>query len=75
MILSLIISPHCEACGRAEKTVKDIAIRYPAITVKIINIDNYNATGISIVPALLVDEELYCYGDIDENKLLSDVLN
>ncbi len=71
MKLSLIITNNCSACIRAKAKLKDIALRYPDVYLNIINEKEYNDKGISILPALLIDDKLFSYGDIDELNLLS----
>ncbi len=71
MKLSLIVTHTCSACSRAETSLKNIILKHPEISLNIIDINDFNDNVISIVPALLVDNELFSYGDIDEAKLLS----
>ncbi len=37
----------------------------------IVDANDFKEKPISIVPALLVDDELFSYGDIDEEKVLA----
>ncbi|MGB9663827.1 MAG: hypothetical protein ACPL25_02745 [Ignavibacteria bacterium] len=69
MNLTLIISDNCEACERAKKVLEKIQINYPHISIQTIHINSYKGKGISIIPALLIDQKLFCYGDIDEVSL------
>ena len=71
MNLTLIISDNCNACERAKKTLHKIQLNYPQIITEIININSFRDKRISITPALLVDNQLFSYGDIDEDKLLA----
>lgn len=73
MKLSLIITQNCSACIRAEAALRDIAMRYPNVYYNIIDEKEYKGTGISILPALIIDDELFSYGDIDESNLLSSI--
>ena len=66
MKLSLIISQNCSACVRVETVLRNIALQYSNIVLNIINANDYNGKGISIVPALFINDELFSYGDIDE---------
>lgn len=70
MYLTLVISDDCDACERAKIKLNKIKIDYPKIVTNIININKSSNKGILITPALLIDEELFSYGDIDENKLI-----
>lgn len=73
MILTLIISDNCNACERAKKVLEKISNSYPHITTKVIHIDYYKGKNISITPALLINQHLFCYGDIDEDKLIKKI--
>ncbi|MEJ5351718.1 MAG: thioredoxin family protein [Melioribacteraceae bacterium] len=69
MILTLLISDNCEACERAKKVLEKIHLNYPQLSTEIIHINSYKGKGILITPALLIDNKLFCYGDIDEVSL------
>ena len=71
MILSLIVTQNCTACKRAEYSLYRIKQQHPGIKLKVIDLNNYEGNNLSIVPALLINDELYCYGDINEEKLLT----
>lgn len=70
MNLTLIVSDHCSACNRAMKVLERIKLSNPHITTQVIYADSYEGKKVSITPALFIDQNLYCYGDIDESKLL-----
>ncbi len=70
MELSLIITDNCIVCKRSELVLKDIIKQMPKLSLKIINVGDYKKNNIIIVPALLINDELFSYGDIDESKLL-----
>jgi hypothetical protein len=48
--------------------MKKIVNNYSNIHLQVLNI-NESKKPISIVPAIYVDNELFCYGEIDNNKL------
>jgi len=73
MMLKLIISDNCKACERAAKVLRNIQVNNPQIITEIININSYNAGRILITPALIVNNQLFSYGDIDVEKLLSKI--
>lgn len=73
MIITLLISDNCEACERAKKVLEKIHFNYPQLSTEIIHINSYEGKGISITPALLIDNKLFCYGDIDEKNLLKKI--
>jgi len=48
-------------------------VNNPQIITEIININSYKAGRILITPALIVNNQLFSYGDIDVEKLLSKI--
>jgi len=70
MDLTLIIKNNCDACTRVEGVIKNIAKRKKEILLSVINIKDIEKPITPIVPALFVNQELYSYGDINEEKLL-----
>jgi hypothetical protein len=70
MHLKLIISDNCEACIRAEKILKSVKKENPFLCIEVIHINSFHDRRISITPALLIDDKLFSYGDIDNQKLL-----
>jgi len=70
MHLTLLITDNCAACERAIKALLKIQLKYPQASVEIIHINDFEAKGISITPALLLNNQLFSYGDIEESKLL-----
>lgn len=71
MYLRLIVSDNCNACEKAKEQLQKITIANPKISLDVIHINVLKDRRIFITPALLVDDELFSYGDIDEGKLLS----
>lgn len=71
MKLKLIVTKNCLACARAETSLRKIAGNYPGLYLNIVDANDFKEKPISIVPALLVDDELFSYGDIDEEKVLA----
>ena len=71
MELSLIVTGNCTACTRAEGILNNLVHKHPGLSLRIIDANDYNGKGISIVPALLIEDELISYGDVDELTLLS----
>jgi len=70
MDLTLIVKNNCDACTRVEGVIKNIAKGKKEISLSVINIEDLSAPKTQIVPALFVNQELYSYGDINEEKLL-----
>ncbi|MCL5030856.1 MAG: thioredoxin family protein [Bacteroidetes bacterium] len=75
MKLSLIITQNCSACNRAEVVLKNLVLKHPEISLNIINLKDCEEQSISIVPALLINNKLFSYGDVDERKLLNILSN
>lgn len=70
MNLQLIISDNCEVCDRAKALLEDIKLDYPLVKIEIIHLNSCINRRISITPALLINNKLFSYGDIDKNRLL-----
>lgn len=71
MHLTLVITSGCETCKRVEEQLKKLAVQNKNIILSVVNRNDYRRRGIVIVPALLINDELYSYGDLDEEKLLA----
>lgn len=72
MNIKLIISDNCDACNRAKAVIEDIKANGYEFDVETIHINAFTDKRIliTITPALLIDDKLYSYGDIDEQRLL-----
>jgi predicted thioredoxin/glutaredoxin len=73
MTLRLIVTKNCNTCKRAEILLKQFTSRDENLNLIITDINDFKKAGIVIVPALFVEDELYCYGDIDDKKLVSKI--
>ncbi|MEJ2615693.1 MAG: thioredoxin family protein [Ignavibacteriaceae bacterium] len=73
MNLRLIITKDCNTCKRAETQLKQLTSRNKNLNLIITDINDFKRRGIVIVPALFIEDELFCYGDINETKLISKV--
>lgn len=71
MHLTLIIKDNCTACSRAEKVLNKLARRRKEIILSVINIKDLPNPKTQICPALFVNQELYSYGDFNEDKLIA----
>lgn len=69
MELTLLINKNCGACSRAENDLKNFALKRTDIKLSIININSYQKRALFIAPALLVEDELFSYGDVNLDKL------
>lgn len=70
MILKLIISDECDTCERAKQVLESFHLDNPSLSIQTININSFHDRRISITPALLIDDKLFSYGDIDPQKLI-----
>ncbi len=70
MTLTLFITDECQACARVKKQVAEIAKKNKNLYLQVENIKDYPKNNLLIVPALYIEDELYAYGDINENRLM-----
>ena len=68
MDLTLIINDNCDTCTRVEKILRKLINGQKEIILSVINIKNTTSLKTQICPALFVNQELYSYGDINEEK-------
>lgn len=71
MDLTLIVKDNCTACARVEKALKNLAGGKKEILLSVINIKDLTNPKTHICPALYVNQELYSYGDFNEDKLIA----
>jgi len=71
MNLTLVITNNCSSCKRVEANMKLFAAQNENINLMVVNLNDVKYKRIIIVPALLIEDELFTYGDIDEKKLLN----
>lgn len=69
MELTLLVNNNCGACSRAEKDLRNFVLNRTDIKLSVININSYQKKSLFIAPALLVEDELFSYGDINFDKL------
>ena len=70
MNITLFITDNCLSCQRVENQIKKLLRDRKEINLLIENIKKVNSNGIIIVPAVFVNDKLYSYGDLDEEKFL-----
>ena len=70
MNITLFITDNCLSCQRVENQLKELLRNRKEINFLVEDIKKVNSNGIIIAPALFVDDELYSYGDLDEDKFL-----
>lgn len=73
MEFTLIISDNCESCERAKKTITEVLQNNSSINLKTIHQENFSSKPILITPALIIDDVLFSYGDIDTDKLFKKI--
>jgi hypothetical protein len=71
MKLTLIVSDICKSCVRVEKHLQEILKSFSNISLRVVNINKLVNHRITITPALLIEDELFAYGEVDESKLIS----
>jgi hypothetical protein len=67
--LVIYIVDNCETCNRVVDSAKSLSNNYPNVQLKIRNIKE-SKSKLSIVPAVFINNNLFCYGDFDKNKLI-----
>ncbi|GBD88007.1 hypothetical protein BMS3Abin03_01941 [bacterium BMS3Abin03] len=73
MDVTLFITENCSSCQRVESQLKKILKNKNKINLLIEDIKIVRSLGIVIAPALFIDDELYSYGDLDEDKFLEQI--
>lgn len=70
MNITLFITDNCLSCQRVENQIKELLRNRKEINLLVEDIKKVNSNGIIIAPAVFVDDKLYSYGDLDEEKFL-----
>jgi len=70
MNITLFVTERCSACDRVKSILEKLTTEREDIMIYIEDIRKVRSKGIVIVPALFIEDELYAYGDIDEEKFL-----
>ena len=70
MNITLFVTKKCNSCDRVRALLEKISTERKSIRLYIEDIKTASSKGIVIVPALFIEDELYAYGDIDEEKFL-----
>ena len=70
MNITLFITENCLSCRRVENQLKKLTMDRKDINLLIEDIRNVRSGGIIIAPAIFIGEELYAYGELDEEKFL-----
>jgi hypothetical protein len=70
MNLKLLVTKDCNACKRVGAQLKLLTSRNSDLNLIITDINDFKKIGIVIAPALFIEDELFCYGDVNETKLI-----
>ncbi len=73
MKLTLYMRDNCPSCERVQSRVSAIIKDKNFVDLRINNLVHHPRTGLVIVPALFIEDELYSYGEIDEGKFLKEI--
>jgi len=67
--LIVYIVNDCETCNRVVSSAKKVTASLPNVELQIKNISELNKS-LAIVPAVFINNNLFCYGDFDNKKLI-----
>ncbi len=70
MNITLFITDNCLSCQRVENQLKKLLRNWEEINLLVEDIKKVNSNGIVIAPALFINDELYSYGELDEEKFV-----
>jgi len=70
MNITLFITDQCLSCQRVKNQLKELLRNRKEINFLVEDIKQVNSNGVIIVPALFIDDELYSYGDLEEDKFI-----
>jgi glutaredoxin len=70
MNITLFVTENCATCRRVENQLYNLLKNHENILLIIEDIRITRSSGIAIVPALFIGEELYSYGDLNEERFL-----
>ena len=65
---------NCSTCERVVSSVKSITQEFSNTELKIKNISEHKGKTL-IVPAVFVNNRLFCYGELTKEKLLKQIMN
>jgi len=70
MDITLFVTDNCLSCRRIESKLRNLLKDRNNINFLVEDIKKVNSAGIIIAPAIFIGDELYTYGDLDEEKFL-----
>lgn len=71
MDITLIVKDNCAACRRVERLLRKLVGGEKNIFFSVVNINETTTLKTQICPAIFINQELYSYGDIEPEKLVS----
>lgn len=71
MNITLFVARNCSSCNSVKTKIEKLVDSKKNIYLHVEDINETRPKGIVIVPALFIEDELYSYGEFDEEKLLS----
>lgn len=69
MKITLLVSDDCPACKRVLSSLSELKLNGRKLSFAVTNIAEAKLNPVPIVPALFVDDKLFCYGDVNTAKL------
>lgn len=76
--LEVYVADHCYGCTEARALAKEVATRFPALDVEIINLDQLGTkrpSEVFAVPTYLLDGELLWLGNPSREDAVQDIAN
>lgn len=71
--LIVYVTNNCDACKRAISSAHSIQSKFDNVHLEIKNIANVKSK-VAIVPAIFINQNLFCYGEFDVTKLINAIL-
>ena len=72
--INVYVANNCPACKRAVAILQSFSYYNSRINLIVINIESSKAP-VTIVPAVYLNDDLYCFGEIDKSKLKQKINN
>ena len=70
MDITLFVTDNCLSCRRVESQLRNLLKDRNNINYLVEDVKKVNSAGIIFAPAIFIGDELYAYGDLDEEKFL-----
>lgn len=69
--LTLLVIPNCTSCAHVLKQVESVQKIYPQVSLLVCS--THPRLRTAIVPALFVEDDLFSYGEINQERLLGEI--